>query len=298
MRKNYGIGELFGYNIAHLQPEELRRLASMKNTEISCPFRGTGTSESSRACNKPGGVCSLRLYIECDGNTGKPEGGLITTCPCRFQESGIVNRWVGESLLRCGNPTSLSELPFLKSASPDGVGETCGKIDSVLVDPQSVPLSWCALEMQAVYFSGREMGVDLKLLEQWQGPGIPFPQGRRHPDFRSSGPKRLMPQLMTKVPTISRWGHKMAVIIDRAFWCWLRQMREEAFTSNTDIVWFVVDYDESEGKQARLIPRETHNTTLDAAVEGLTGGNPISLEQFENQIRAKLKKRARTDPAQ
>ena len=88
-------------------------------------------------------------------------------------------------------------------------------IDQVLVSVSGQGLKWCALEMQAVYFSGKSMENDFKDMRQWEGPGIPFPKVQRRPDFRSSGPKRLMPQLQIKVPTISRWGKKMAVVLEK-----------------------------------------------------------------------------------
>jgi hypothetical protein len=52
------------------------------------------------------------------------------------------------------------------------------------------------------------MENDFKVMREWIGPGVPFPAVQRRPDFRSSGPKRLMPQLQIKVPTISRWGRR------------------------------------------------------------------------------------------
>jgi hypothetical protein len=81
-----------------------------------------------------------------------------------------------------------------------------GKIDEVLVNAEGGTLRWCALEFQAVYFSGDSMENDFEVMREWTGPGVPFPPVQRRPDFRSSGPKRLMPQLQTKVPTISRGG--------------------------------------------------------------------------------------------
>jgi hypothetical protein len=110
----------------------------------------------------------------------------------------------------------------------------------VLVSVSGQSLKWCALEMQAVYFSGKSMENDFKDMRQWEGPGIPFPMVQRRPDFRSSGPKRLMPQLQIKVPTISRWGKKMAVVVDKAFWESLGEMREVRDLSNSEIAWFVV----------------------------------------------------------
>lgn len=119
--------------------------------------------------------------------------------------------------------------------------------------------------MQAVYFSGSNMGGDLAKFREWTGTGFPFPTGRRRPDFRSSGPKRLMPQLQIKVPTLRRWGKKMAVVIDFG-------LRKVPHLSNADIVWFVVDYNPPEAGAYELRSSETAFTTLEDAVEGLTGG--------------------------
>jgi hypothetical protein len=163
-----------------------------------------------------------------------------------------------------------------------------GRIDKVLVNAEANSLSWCALEMQAVYFSGRSTENDFKIMREWTGPGIPFPTVQRRPDFRSSGPKRLMPQLQIKVPTISRWGKKMAVVIDRAFWDSLGEMREVKDLSNCEIVWFVVAFAASQDGRFKLKRHEVHYTTLSNAVEGLTGGTPMSLEHFESEIRARL----------
>lgn len=99
-----------------------------------------------------------------------------------------------------------------------------------------------------------------------------------------------MPQLQIKVPTISRWGKKMAVVIDKAFWDSLGGMREVRDLSNCEIVWFVVSFAPSNAGRFALQRHETHFTTLANAVEGLTGGTPMSLERFENQIRDRLRR--------
>jgi hypothetical protein len=158
----------------------------------------------------------------------------------------------------------------------------------VLVNPEAGALKWCALEMQAVYFSGMSMENDFKVMRQWTGAGVPFPKVQRRPDFRSSGPKRLMPQLQIKVPTISRWGKKVAVVVDKAFWKSLGQMRETRDLSNCEIVWFVVSFGAAEDGRFTLRQDELHYTTLGSAVEGLTGGTPMSLERFEREIRVRL----------
>ena len=115
----------------------------------------------------------------------------------------------------------------------------------------------------------------------------PFPAGRRQPDYRSSGPKRLMPQLQIKVPTLRRWGKKMAVVVDRGFFDAMGKMDTVRHVSNCDIAWFVVRYDEK-GTMATLARDEVYLTTLETSVEGLTAGIPVDLDTFEQRILAKI----------
>jgi hypothetical protein len=212
----------------------------------------------------------------------------VTTCPQRFHEDDRALRWIAKTLIDTETPRVIKELPFLKSiGAEEAEADSVGKVDLVLVNIESPVLSWCCVEMQAVYFSGKGMSTEFKNLATWQGPGIPFPVQQRRPDFRSSGPKRLMPQLQIKVPTISRWGKKMAVLIDSEFWKSLGPMTEVNHMSNCDVAWFVVGYTYS-ANAWHLQPGEVHYTTLDRAVEGLTGGVPVSLKEFEAALMAKL----------
>src|SRR5438132_14334532 len=103
---------------------------------------------------------------------------------------------------------------------------------------------------------------DCNVVQEGTGPGVPFPNVQRRPDFRSSGPKRLMPQLQVKVPTISRWGKKMAVVIDKTFWESLSEMRETRDLSNCEIVWFVLSFEPVEDGRFALKRHEVHYTTL------------------------------------
>jgi hypothetical protein len=206
----YGAGELYGLDFANLPADRIRALANAPFKSQLCPFRGGGFK-----CNKKGGVCSLRQFSKTGGSVAPVAAvSVVATCPCRFYDSGTVLAWAGRTLLDAKSPIILTELPFLKATSEADACNvsTVGKIDMVLVHPDTTILRWCALEIQAVYFSGASMSKDFNVMKKWQGGGIPFPQGFRHPDFRSSGPKRLMPQLQIKVPTISRWGKKMAVV--------------------------------------------------------------------------------------
>ncbi|HEY3761351.1 MAG TPA: NotI family restriction endonuclease [Verrucomicrobiae bacterium] len=291
MPTRYGTGELFGFDFTALSPERIRELSTTSHKLMDCPFKPIQPGKPIPKCNKKGGVCSLRQFSQNEERKVEGRGEPVTTCPNRFLEGNLVSKWVGETLLGTANPVIISQLPFLMGeiqAEEEADQDAVGKIDEVLVNPEGQTLQWCALEFQAVYFSGSSMENDFKEMRNWTGPGIPFPKVQRRPDFRSSGPKRLMPQLQIKVPTISRWGKKMAVVIDWAFWESLGTMREVKDLSNCEIVWFVVSFAPAHNGHFTLQRHETHFTTLDNAVEGLTGGTPMSLDRFEKQIRARL----------
>jgi hypothetical protein len=202
----------------------------------------------------------------------------------------MVSKWIGRTLLDTENPAKVAEIDFLQgpSAEPDEEGEPVGRIDNIFLAPDTKPLIWCAVELQAVYFSGKGMQSQYEEFSVWQGPGLPWPNKVRRPDYRSSGPKRLMPQLQTKVPTLRRWGKKMAVVTDRAFFENMGKMQEVPHISNCDIVWFVVDYIES-ARGFNLVPSGSpHQITLERAIEGLIAGEPVSLAEFESRIVTKL----------
>ena len=294
IRSRYSIGEWYGAGFESLTPAERFTRAKTecdKNAILGavCPF------QHNAKCNKKGGVCSLRQYQQISDGPVSGVGPVITTCPQRFLESDTIFRWVGETLLQTSEPIVLSEIGFLdrlrtaesQEDEEDDSRDFIGRIDNVLVHPSHNPLDWCALELQAVYFSGKSMSNEFKMLSATETEAMPFPAKHRRPDWRSSGPKRLLPQLQTKVPTIRTWGKKMAVVIDEAFFGSLVGLEREKHLSNSEIAWFVVGYDLKPGGWT-LVPREVVFTKLDASVKSLTGGVPLSKERFEEQLREKL----------
>lgn len=306
----FGIGEWYGRSFVRLTRDERKAFAntalthSKENAPI-CPF--LSTTIKSVKCMKKGGVCSLRLY-EANEERGalgvtSEEGKLRVVCPHRFKQNNTVYSVIGELMIDTPNPLNVPEVRFLRrpssAASPQEknsiaeVSETrsedVGNIDTVLVKIDGDKLlRWCALELQAVYFSGEKMNLLFTHIRDYAGPGVPFPDKIRRPDYRSSGPKRLMPQLQIKVPTLRRWGKKMAVVVDVP---WFRTnvigVETVGDISNADIAWFLVDFDESTDP-ATLFVRGPELQTLERAVEGLTGGSPVTLTEFESKIRAKL----------
>jgi hypothetical protein len=304
----FGIGEWFGRSFVKMTPDERREFADLALGPAGkrpCPFRSARGEEP---CRKKGGVCTLRLYTPVGDGAAVPLGGaqgdLRAVCPHRFEQDGVVCRTVGEVVLGTPTPRMVTEVRFLQRGRSEGEGgdrsgepgggesvgtgkEDVGNIDVVLVHPTATPMRWCAMEVQAVYFSGRKMDGLFRHIKECRVEGIPFPEAVRRPDYRSSGPKRLMPQLQIKVPTLRRWGKKMAVVVDAAFYRSLGEMQTVSDLTNADIAWFAVGYDESTDP-VRITLGEPRKQTLERAVEGLTGGLPVTLSEFEEKIHEKL----------
>lgn len=268
------------------------KLAEQQSGEMPCPFR---TDSIYPTCTKPGGVCSLQILADDDGTVKEvhsDRGMVRALCPYRFHQDNTVFRYIGDLLLSDGNPSQMGEVGFLQSTGnlDSQAGADVGNIDMILLSPRPAdgwPLSWAAVEIQAVYFSGKEMAIEFRHIEATAG-ALSMPQKSRRPDYRSSGPKRLMPQLQIKVPTLRRWGKKMAVVVDIPFFLSMGEMRTVDDVSNADIVWFLVDFPKSQSGAVReLTVVKVLYTTLESAIEGLTGGVPVSLEQFEARIEGK-----------
>jgi hypothetical protein len=304
----YGAGEYLGRNLASLAPDA-RAALHHQQTEgpVVCPSRQScygfdphGVPNNSVNCSKKGGFCSVRRYqaefLTNQNSSLLPEsiqaiGTFSTICPHRFLEGGIIYSWIGAELLGTAQPRIVRELPFLEdagaAAGSSDEDEAVGRIDCVLVRPDAPVLTWCAVEMQAVYLSNSKTGTELNNIAASALP-IPFPVTNPRPDNRSSGPKRLLPQLQVKVPTLSRWGIKMAVVVDQEFYNSLGEMEYANHPSNSDIAWFVLQYAESADGTVNLQPGNVHYTTLTEAIDGLVGADPIPKPAFEQGITARL----------
>lgn len=316
-RQFYGIAEWYGQLFRALDDSRRKEYAAQGSRKgaFPCPYLNQvpalGPQTGNLNCKKPGGVCSIRNFHDPTVSGDITFGPITATCPNRFLEQAVVLRHIAAHVLGCENPNFAKELSFLRrpkskvaqqSISDDENDpvvedqtkglvdkEDVGKIDLVLVDPAD-PENWCAVEIQAVYFSGKEMPADFKAIASYSGNRVPAPSGPRRPDFRSSGPKRLMPQLMIKVPTLRRWGKKMVVVVDAAFFNALDQMHQETHISNCDIVWIIVDYREEVGSaHAELEVTRTVFATLEESMKALTAGTPTTLPDFEARLTQKTK---------
>jgi hypothetical protein len=217
---------------------------------------------------------------------------LVTTCPSRFEQNGTIYKWVNDIVLPNQTAVPIGETPFLRRAprvadNSKAARREVGRMDNVLVVPSTDPLMWCPVEKQAVYFSGKKMSLEFEAIAKTEGDAIPFLLENRRPDYRSSSAKRLLPQLETKVPSLSKWAKKMAVVVDEEFFAQFAPMQAEEHISLAEILWFVVKY-EMEGTQFVLQPQFMRMTTLETSITGVIAATTIPLPEFEQAVRARL----------
>jgi hypothetical protein len=156
-------------------------------TRHRCSARTCKRCAGGYLCAKAGGVCSIRKYQNSvEGGVVPAQGLAVTVCPQRLVQGGDLLRWAGEVLLGTSNAIAIKEIPFLApvAAEQGDVAEQkerkAGRIDWVLVDPNSdASLRWCAVETQAVYFSGPSMRSDFQSFAAHRGDSLPFPMAHR-----------------------------------------------------------------------------------------------------------------------
>ncbi|WP_434526297.1 NotI family restriction endonuclease [Photorhabdus asymbiotica] len=320
----YGIAEWFGNDMTAMTPEERQsfgQLAAIQDAtgDISnapiCPFISTLVPNA--RCNKASGVCSIRRYASGPDGVGVPVPGdkVVTVCPSRFLQTLDNEKtpfiWIAEKMLDIKNPTVVKETPFLRKVSDsiadatvsddEGDGKKAGRIDWIIVNPTTMEvgeLEWCAVETQALYFSGDKMRPEFDAYAKAPAPVL-FPVGRRRPDYRSSGPKRLSPQLDVKVPVLRNWGKKVVVVIDRYFYsnmnaltdAYPRARNDQEKRDNSDVVWFVVDYDES----LNMTASEVIYTTLESSRRALNATEPLSKADFTRNLKQVIDDKSRAN---
>lgn len=269
---SYQIAEVFGYNAAAGKPPHniyARRW---------CPF-------ADRQCNKsvqngePLAVCSIRAA---DGS-GKP----IPTCPQRFLESGDVFLWAADLAFNFSSLSGVSlakrdEVPFTRDPVS---GKKSSSFDYVimLLDKANRIQDYCALETQAVYFSGT--AIRSEYAEFLRTGKVPLPRGARRPDYRSSSFKRLMPQLNLKVETLTRWGKKLFVAIDTEFFSALNIRNFASDIENADIIWLVYEIKgEISDRTYKLSRVEAKMSTLRETQNAVLYSGLPTKSTFENNL--------------
>ena len=260
------LGEVFGYKAENRSAE-----AQDVTRRKWCPFRNVPCTKDN--ARDPLGVCSLA-----------GESGLVITCPSRFRERDIIFRHAAVFAFGSDDGTAvIAEVPFLRSTAGPA---RLGKIDYVIVKHKEGRLAdFCALEVQSVYMSGASMRAEF--VHYVETGEIVEPQRERHADYRSSSHKRLMPQLMIKVPALRRWGKKVIVAIHDDFFGWLPPC-PVVDESNAELTWLVYRA-EDQGDRYRLHLKQTVPTTLENAITSLTAAVPPPRQEFESQLQQALR---------
>ena len=284
----YGIGEWYGRPLLARSGHERAQLANIAldgGDAPICPFRNPA-----RSCSKRGGVCSIQKYTHGrDGRVGEPVDAPVIVCPIRFTQDDLPIAWMADILgFNANEVMTATEVAFMHGT---GTGKAAGKIDLIVARGASEQLEWHGLEIQAVYFSGKGMQSEF---ERLQGPSndIAFPDAVRRPDWRSSSAKRLMPQLQIKVPTLRRWGAKMAVVVDRQFFDSIggESSNPSHDLSDGDIIWMVVDVMPTNDGGHRLTRGHWEVLTLERSCEKLLAAETVPRDAFLQVLKSKLSK--------
>ena len=289
MTARYGISEWYGNPFLGLEPEHRRTLAATAldrgATPPPCPFKAKSAN-----CHKRGGVCSIQRYEEGeDGGIGAPVGDPVITCPARFEERKMVARWLGEIL---GYPEDeiqvATEVPFLSGST---TGKAAGKIDMVIASGDTEDFDWCALEIQAVYFSGTGMQSEFLTLQNGTAATPPFPDAVRRPDWRSSSAKRLMPQLQIKGAMLRTWGNKLAVAVDRPFFDAIGGASASPTQEIPDnnVIWLVPEIRRTANGPHRLERGHWESLSLEDSSRKLLAAERMRKVDFVEVLRARLR---------
>jgi len=299
---SWGIAEWYGKDIRAMSGAERREAAlvamatneqGMANVEQpDCPF--LSTVRAGAKCNKPGGVCSIRPY-EVGAPVKLPDVQPAAVCPNRFLEvygGESVFAFVAKRLYGVASgAVVVKEIPFLHKVDAQGKvrAAKAGRIDWVVIpNPpkkgDKAPLDWVAVETQAVYFSGTNMWDDIALYVD-DPERLHAPTGQRRPDYRSSGAKRLAPQLDAKSPVMRRWGHKVVVVVDESFFAELAGMPNNISDfDNAEVVWIVMRYTD---KMNLVVDRVLFAELVDS-VSALQATQPMNRGDFETGLKAEL----------
>jgi len=270
---SYRIAEIFGFKADNGDPA---LWASRENR--TCPFRHSQCTKASRT--DPLGVCSIEQGAQ-----------KAIVCPVRFLEDRDIFARASYLAFGAGAPyTVVPEVPFLRTPE----GRRVAKFDFVLVrhDGPAI-LDFCVLENQAVYFSGPEIRTEFR--EYMRSRAVPDPTQGRRPDYRSSSLKRLMPQLMIKVPWVrQRWGKYFFVATDAGFFGWMQGLQEQADITNSEVTWLIYELRHETGANLyRLTYVRPAFTLLSDSMASLTAGRALSRAEFEAELSRRLRRGAR-----
>jgi Restriction endonuclease NotI len=219
------ISEVFGHDVNDHSAKGKR-----DRQRMWCPFRESKCTKGGK--QHPLGICSFG-----------DERSATSVCPVRFQERNRI--FVDAGKIAFGEGKKIVVVPEMRLLRIPDTDKRIGKIDFLiaLLDSSGRPSDFAALEVQAVYISGKTVRPAFN--EFLRTETLP-PSGKARPDYRSSAQKRLMPQLSLKVPVFRRWGKRFFVVVDDPFFTALPRIRRVEGKENSEITWLVYRLDRNE----------------------------------------------------
>ena len=141
LKTRYGIAEWYGRDFTSLSAAQRVTYAEHAPGEAdakppACPFQ-----PNQPPCSKKGGVCSIQRYSEGDNHRlGVPVDEPVITCPRRFEQASLVNKWLAEVAGFPLEETQVAgEVLFMRSTETN---KSAGKIDMIVAHVQGENLRW------------------------------------------------------------------------------------------------------------------------------------------------------------
>jgi hypothetical protein len=263
------VAEVFGNDTSQSWDVEIRQKAW-------CPFRRSACTK--QGITDPLGICS---YTD--------EKRATCVCPVRFQEKGRLFVDVGR--LAFGSGRKIKVVPeFRLLKVPGKKNKKIGKVDFLIasLDTEGKPVDFAALEIQAVYISGKSIRP---AFNRYLKTGKLSEDSKRRPDFRSSAQKRLMPQLSLKVPIFRRWGKRFFVAVDAAFFEALPPLKTVP-PDNAEITWLVYPFERARIGGFTMGHPTIYHTQWDDVLTSLREGEAPERSEILEEISARSAKLA------
>jgi len=242
-----------------------------------CPFRNSPCTKSS--IKNPIGICSL-----------SPGEEAAALCPVRFLEDDRI--FTDAANLAFGTGVQFGVFPEVRilklpRAGKNGTDRKIGKVDFLLgkIDGSQV-VDFCAVEVQAVYFSGTTIRPPLEFYLKHHE--LDSANSERRPDFRSSAQKRLVPQLQLKVPVFRRWGKKFFVVVDTQFFGALPQFGKTT-AANSELTWLNYPIRKTPTGGYKLVAPDVVYSEWDEVQNALREGEPPDPSEIVDELEKKLR---------
>lgn len=265
------IAEVFGHGVESNSAE-----AKADRSAKRCPFRDSPCTKSSKT--DPIGICSL-----------ESDGRAAAICPVRFVEHGRIFKDAAK--IAFGEGATFGVFPEVRvlkivGGGKNGADKKIGKVDYLLgrLEDGDV-VDFCAVEVQAVYFSGTTIRPALQQFLETEILDAAISD--RRPDYRSSAQKRLVPQLQLKVPIFRRWGKRFFVVVDSCFFDALPSFGHTT-PGNSELTWLSYPLNRQPDMNYTLEDPTIINSVWDDVSNALREGVPPDPMEITEELQSKV----------